>query len=233
MDQKLRTYAERQTDNKGRLMIHPKTTMAINNDPSRDRMSPRSIIWARVKRSRMVDLCSSAPSAIFITMVGVLKNATNVTRAVPKGNGCFECRAPGHFKRDCSKLKNKDGGNGGGGGSNARRTGCSFGVIIGMDWLRRCHVVIVCDEKLVRIPYGNGTLIFCGDESNNGRESRLTIISCSKAQEYMVNGYQIFLAQISAKKEEDKSERKQLKDVPIVQDFSEVFPEDLPGLPLA
>ncbi|GJS45832.1 putative reverse transcriptase domain-containing protein [Tanacetum coccineum] len=31
----------------------------------------------------------------------------------------------------------------------------------------------------------------------------------------------------------DKSERKQIKDVPIVQDFPEVFPEDLPGLPPA
>ncbi|GKE18294.1 putative reverse transcriptase domain-containing protein [Tanacetum coccineum] len=44
----------------------------------------------------------------------------------------------------------------------------------------------------------------CGNESNNGRESRLTIISCSKAQEYMAKGY-----------------------------FPEVFPEDLPGLPPA
>ncbi|GKD45853.1 reverse transcriptase domain-containing protein, partial [Tanacetum coccineum] len=34
-------------------------------------------------------------------------NGTN-----PKGNGCFERGAPGHFKRDCPKLKNKDGGNG-------------------------------------------------------------------------------------------------------------------------
>ncbi|GKF27872.1 putative reverse transcriptase domain-containing protein [Tanacetum coccineum] len=84
----------------------------------------------------------------------------------------------------------------------------SFDVIIGMDWLRRYHAVIVCDEKLVRIPYGNETLIFCGDESNNSRESRLTIISCSKAQEYMARGCQIFLAQISAKKKEDKSEEK-------------------------
>ncbi|GKF05835.1 putative reverse transcriptase domain-containing protein, partial [Tanacetum coccineum] len=90
----------------------------------------------------------------------------------------------------------------------------SFDVIIGMDWLRRCHAVIVCDEKLVRIPYGNETLIFCGNESNNGRESRLTIISCSKAQEYMAKRCQIFLAQISSKKEEDKSEGKKLKDVP-------------------
>ncbi|GJR58534.1 putative reverse transcriptase domain-containing protein [Tanacetum coccineum] len=32
--------------------------------------------------------------------------------ATPKGNGCFECRALGYFKRDCPKLKNKDGGNG-------------------------------------------------------------------------------------------------------------------------
>ncbi|GJW06912.1 putative reverse transcriptase domain-containing protein [Tanacetum coccineum] len=109
----------------------------------------------------------------------------------------------------------------------------SFDVIIGMNWLRRCHAVIVCDEKLVRIPYGNETLIFHGNESNNGRESWLTIISCSKAQEYMAKGCQIFLAQIFAKNEEDKSEGKQLKDVPIVRDFPEVFPEDLPGLPPA
>ncbi|GJW81405.1 putative reverse transcriptase domain-containing protein [Tanacetum coccineum] len=51
----------------------------------------------------------------------------------------------------------------------------------------------------------------------------------SRAQEYMAKGCQIFLAQISAKKEEDKSEGKQLKDVPIVQDFSKVFPKDLPA----
>ncbi|GJU77304.1 putative reverse transcriptase domain-containing protein [Tanacetum coccineum] len=36
---------------------------------------------------------------------------------------------------------------------------------------------------------------------------------------------------ITAKEVEDKSEKKRLEDVPIVQDFPEVFPEDLPGLP--
>ncbi|GJS69155.1 putative reverse transcriptase domain-containing protein [Tanacetum coccineum] len=109
----------------------------------------------------------------------------------------------------------------------------SFDIVIGMDWLRRCHAVIVCDEKLVQVPYRNETLTFCGNESSNGRESRLTVISCSKAQEYMAKGCQVFLAQISAKKEEDKSEGKQIKEVPIVRDFSKVFPEDLPGLPPA
>ncbi|GJW86900.1 putative reverse transcriptase domain-containing protein [Tanacetum coccineum] len=79
----------------------------------------------------------------------------------------------------------------------------SFDVIIGMDWLR----------------------------SSNGRESRLAVISYSKAQEYVAKGCQVFLAQISAKKEEDKSERKQIKDVPIVRDFPEVFPPRLGRVP--
>ncbi|GJX69573.1 putative reverse transcriptase domain-containing protein [Tanacetum coccineum] len=64
----------------------------------------------------------------------------------------------------------------------------SFDVIISIDWLRRCHAVIVCDEKLVRIPYRNETLIFHSNESNKGRESQLTIISCSKTREYMAKG---------------------------------------------
>ncbi|GJR83347.1 reverse transcriptase domain-containing protein [Tanacetum coccineum] len=34
----------------------------------------------------------------------------------------------------------------------------SFDVIIRMDWLSKYHVVIVCDEKIVRIPYGNEIL---------------------------------------------------------------------------
>ncbi|GJQ93277.1 putative reverse transcriptase domain-containing protein [Tanacetum coccineum] len=74
----------------------------------------------------------------------------------------------------------------------------SFDVIIGMDWLRRCHAVIVCDKKLVRVPYGNETLTFHGNESSNRRESRLTVISCSKAQEHMVKGCQIDLIPGSA-----------------------------------
>ncbi|GKA61829.1 putative reverse transcriptase domain-containing protein [Tanacetum coccineum] len=53
------------------------------------------------------------------------------------------------------------------------------------------------------------------------------------AQGYMAKGCQVFLAQISAKKEEDKSKGKQIKDVPIVRDFPEVFLEDLPSLPPA
>nr|GEV88308.1 putative reverse transcriptase domain-containing protein [Tanacetum cinerariifolium] len=110
---------------------------------------------------------------------------------------------------------------------------CSFDAIIGMDWLRRHHAVIVCDEKLVRVTFGNETLVFREAESYIRRESRLTVISCSKVQEYRAKGCHVFLAQISTTKEDDKSEGKHVKDVPIVQDFPEVFPENLPGLPPA
>ncbi|GKD67437.1 putative reverse transcriptase domain-containing protein [Tanacetum coccineum] len=107
----------------------------------------------------------------------------------------------------------------------------SFDVIIGMDWLAKYHAVIVCDEKLVRIPFGDEILIFHGDGGNNRHESRLNIISCTKTQRYLLKGCPIFLAHVTTKKAEDKSKEKRLEDVPIVQDFPEVFPEDLPSIP--
>ncbi|GJZ98213.1 putative reverse transcriptase domain-containing protein [Tanacetum coccineum] len=39
----------------------------------------------------------------------------------------------------------------------------SFDVIIGMDWLAKYHALIVCDEKVVHIPYGDEVLIIRGD----------------------------------------------------------------------
>ncbi|GJV59824.1 hypothetical protein Tco_1465924 [Tanacetum coccineum] len=82
----------------------------------------------------------------------------------------------------------------------------SFDIIICMDWLAKYHALIVCDEKVVRIPYGDEVLIIRGDDYD-GR--------------------------ITSKKTEDKSKEKRLEDVPIVREFSKVFPEDLPGLPPA
>ncbi|GKB75159.1 putative reverse transcriptase domain-containing protein [Tanacetum coccineum] len=107
----------------------------------------------------------------------------------------------------------------------------SFDAIIGMDWLARYQAVIVCAEKIVCIPWGNETLIVHDDGSNQGNVTRLNIISCTKTQKYMQKGFPIFLAHVTAKEVEDKSEKKRLEDVPIVRDFPEVFPKDLSGLP--
>ncbi|GJW60628.1 putative reverse transcriptase domain-containing protein [Tanacetum coccineum] len=94
----------------------------------------------------------------------------------------------------------------------------SFDAIIGMDWLSKYQAVIVCAEKIVSIPWGNETLIIYGDGSNQGNATRLNIISCTKTQKYMQKGFPIFLAHVTAKEVEDKSEKKRLED-------------DLSGLP--
>ncbi|GKA38274.1 putative reverse transcriptase domain-containing protein [Tanacetum coccineum] len=108
-----------------------------------------------------------------------------------------------------------------------------FDVIIGMDWLTKYHVVIICDEKIVHVPYGDEVLMIQGDRSEGKRNSKLNFISCTKTQKYIKKGCHVFLAQILEKKIKDKSKEKRLEDMPIIRDFLEVFPEDLPGLPPA
>ncbi|GJU87596.1 putative reverse transcriptase domain-containing protein [Tanacetum coccineum] len=72
-------------------------------------------------------------------------------------------------------------------------------------------------------------LIIRGDNCDGG--SKVNIISCTRTQKYIQKGCQVYLAQVTSKKAEDKSEEKRLEDVPIVREFPEVFPKDLPGLP--
>ncbi|GJR57906.1 putative reverse transcriptase domain-containing protein [Tanacetum coccineum] len=99
----------------------------------------------------------------------------------------------------------------------------TFYVIIGMDWLVKHDAIIVCGEKVVRISYGNKTLIVEGDKGG----SQLKIISYIKARKYVEQGCHFFLAHITKKKLKEK----RMEDVPVIHDFPEVFPEELPGLP--
>ncbi|GJU85346.1 putative reverse transcriptase domain-containing protein [Tanacetum coccineum] len=165
-------------------------------------------------------------------MVRVLLNATNATKLV-----ILPVTVEGHFKRECPKLKNNNnrGNQVGGGNAPAKLYTVPiqvfFDAIIGVDWLVKYQVIIVCAEKIVRIPWGNETLIVHGNGSNRGHEAYLHIISYTKTQEYMLKGCPVFLANVNTKETEDESEKKRLEDVPIIQDFSDVFLEDLPGLP--
>ncbi|GJY69859.1 putative reverse transcriptase domain-containing protein, partial [Tanacetum coccineum] len=58
------------------------------------------------------------------------------------------------------------------------------------------------------------------------------VIICDEkiAQEYLSKGCDVLLAYVTTKEAKYKSEGKRLEDVPIVRDFPEVFPEDLPGI---
>ncbi|GJY95110.1 hypothetical protein Tco_0511471 [Tanacetum coccineum] len=108
-----------------------------------------------------------------------------------------------------------------------------FNVIIGMDWLSKYHAMIAYAEKIVRIPWGNETLIVHSDGSDNEHELRLNIISCTKTQRYLLKGYHVFLAHITIKEAEDNSKEKQLEDVPNRSRFSRSISQGLAGIPPA
>ncbi|GJX50652.1 putative reverse transcriptase domain-containing protein [Tanacetum coccineum] len=158
--------------------------------------------------------------------------------------------ANGALQKDCPKWKNL--GNQAGNGNVVARayavgtdrtnpnanvvmgvcsTAFSFCVdIIPITFDYGVDAVIFCAEKIVHVPFGNEILIVRGNGSNNKYGSRLNIISCTKTQKYLLKGCPIFLAHVTTKEVEDKSEDKRFEDIPIFQNFPEVFSEDLSEL---
>ncbi|KAD3640129.1 hypothetical protein E3N88_29352 [Mikania micrantha] len=55
----------------------------------------------------------------------------------------------------------------------------------------------------------------------------LKIVSCIKARKYLKKKYYAFLAHVVEK----KPDKKAVGDIPVIRDYPDVFPEDLPGLP--
>ncbi|GJT38034.1 putative reverse transcriptase domain-containing protein [Tanacetum coccineum] len=92
-----------------------------------------------------------------------------------------------------------------------------------MDWLVLHDAVIVCGKKEVHIPLKKRTLVVKGDDG----VSRLKVVSCMKVKKYVDRGSYLFVAQVV---EKEPAERR-LEDVPVICEFPDVFPEDLPGLP--
>ncbi|GJW57548.1 putative reverse transcriptase domain-containing protein [Tanacetum coccineum] len=106
----------------------------------------------------------------------------------------------------------------------------SFDVIIGMDWLTKYHGVIICDKKIVRVPFGREMLIFQGNGTTNREKISTNIHSCTRAQEYLSKGCDVFLAYITMKEAKDKSEGKQLRgSCHLSKTFESPFLKTLPG----
>ncbi|GJS37011.1 putative reverse transcriptase domain-containing protein [Tanacetum coccineum] len=221
MDQKLCTYAERQNENKRKA-----------NDSSRNNHQQQSHKRQNVARAYTagpgekkvytgdLPLCTKcnyhhtgqcAPKCGKCKRYGhaitdCRVNTNNNNKKNQKAGACYECGNTGHIKKNCPKLKNHGNNNG-----NGLAQGRAY-ALGGRDASPDCNVIT-------------------GDGSNQRKESRLNIISCTKAQEYLSKGCDVFLAHVTTKEAKDKSEEKRLEDVPIVRDFPEVFPEDLPGIP--
>ncbi|GJX58901.1 putative reverse transcriptase domain-containing protein [Tanacetum coccineum] len=101
----------------------------------------------------------------------------------------------------------------------------AFDIVIGMDWLDRYNVNILCSQKLVRVvnPQGREIIIY-GDK----RKGEFKLCSMMKAKKYLSHGCQAFIAHVV----DTSFEKQSVKYIPVVNEFPNVFPEDLLGIPL-
>ncbi|KAJ8773394.1 hypothetical protein K2173_028571 [Erythroxylum novogranatense] len=97
-------------------------------------------------------------------------------------------------------------------------------VILGMDTLEKYHANLDCKQKIMEFESENGRkMVFVGDR----RVSPPRIISAVSAERLMWKGCEAFLAYVL----DTEADRGRLEDIPVVREFSDVFPEELPGLP--
>ena len=98
-----------------------------------------------------------------------------------------------------------------------------FDVILGMDWLASYHASVDCFGKRVTfsIP-GQPNFSFEGKHV----DKPLRVISALRASSLLRKGCQGFLAYVVNEENDLK-----LEDIPIIRDYPDVCPENLPGLP--
>ncbi|KAJ9556252.1 LOW QUALITY PROTEIN: hypothetical protein OSB04_010866 [Centaurea solstitialis] len=99
-------------------------------------------------------------------------------------------------------------------------------VVAGMDWLRRNGANVDCENcrVVVRNPSG-GELTILGDASKRLPK----VCSVAKARSYVLRGGTSYLVYLIS--DQGESKKKTVRDVPVVCEFPDVFPEDLPGIP--
>ncbi|GKB04042.1 putative reverse transcriptase domain-containing protein, partial [Tanacetum coccineum] len=136
-----------------------------------------------------------------------LRNIRGLPDMIPSSGQkltCYEYGVQGHFKRECPMLKNNNNQGNQVGGGNAPAKVYAVG-----------HTGTNPDSNVVTGTRGSSAH-YLVHQNTRIHAKRMSSI----------------LANVNTKETEDKSEKKQLEDVPIVQDFPDVFLEDLPGLPL-
>ncbi|XP_035832960.1 uncharacterized protein LOC110924081 [Helianthus annuus] len=99
-----------------------------------------------------------------------------------------------------------------------------FHVVVGMDWLSRHHAKVVCFRKEIKLtsPSGKHVTIY-GEKGGNP-----VFCSMSKAHKLIRHECRAFMIYVN----ESGKELPTIGDAPVVHDFKDVFPEDLPRIPL-
>nr|GEV36058.1 hypothetical protein [Tanacetum cinerariifolium] len=221
MDQKLRTYAERQNDNKrkaddsSRNNQYGHTTMDFRVNTNNNKNQKAGAYYECGNTGHIKKNCPK------------LKNHGNGIE-----NGVAQGRAYALGGRDASPDSNVI-------MENHYDIELADGKIIGVNTIVRGCTLNVMNHPfnidLMHVPFGSFDVIIGMDWKWRKPKGRILIdiISSTKAQEYLSKGCDAFLAHITIKEAKDKSEGKQFEDVLIVRDFPKVFLEDLLSIPPA
>ena len=99
-----------------------------------------------------------------------------------------------------------------------------FDFILEMDWLSKHRAIIDCDKKTI--------VLRCSDQFevivHGVRSSPMSnVISAMQAQRLLRKGCEAFLSLVI----DSKRGQIELENILVVKDFSDVFPEELPGIP--
>ncbi|KAJ9535388.1 hypothetical protein OSB04_un001497 [Centaurea solstitialis] len=99
-------------------------------------------------------------------------------------------------------------------------------VVVGVDWLGRNGGHIDCENErvVIRNPSGGELTIL-----SERRKKIPKLCTLAKARKHVLHGGHSFLAYVVDSREEAR--KKTVADVPVVSEYPDVFPDDLPGVP--
>ena len=99
-----------------------------------------------------------------------------------------------------------------------------FDVILGMDWLSRHRATMDCFRKEVKFCRpGEPEITFCGVRKILS-SSMMSVMMAGKMLRKSYPGYLAYEVEV-------RDDDMRLEDIPVVREFPDVFPDDLPGLP--
>eukprot|EP00253_Pinus_taeda_P013617 PITA_13617 len=102
----------------------------------------------------------------------------------------------------------------------------SYDILIGMDWLEKNWPLVDCKTKII---YFKDFLGNKKEMQGIKRPTQVRPITANQLAKCIRKGCQIYAVQVGYADSKDKTAI--LNNIPVIQEFTDVFPEEIPGLP--
>ncbi|KAF5801008.1 putative nucleotidyltransferase, Ribonuclease H [Helianthus annuus] len=98
-----------------------------------------------------------------------------------------------------------------------------FDIVLGMDWLSRNQAQIICSKRHIVLKTQSGESLTIRGDTHYGLPEDVSMLKASRC---LNRGCVIYMAQVIIEEPKPK-----IEDLPVISEYPEVFPEELPGLP--